>query len=99
MSIAYRTAKMGVVGFTRALSATLLMMTTNSVASPAEAPFAAALINTSRAVAEATSVWFFAFIDRWRDQAAYWGAAIGAAYGEPFFSRRKGGFGLGLARR
>lgn len=27
------------------------------------------------------------FIDRWRDQAAYWGAAIGTAYGEPFFSR------------
>ena len=27
------------------------------------------------------------FIDRGRDQAAYWGATIGAAYGEPFFSR------------
>lgn len=27
------------------------------------------------------------FIDRLRDQAAYWGWSIGAAYGEPFFSR------------
>lgn len=27
------------------------------------------------------------FLDRWRDQAAYWGASIGAAYGEPFASR------------
>lgn len=27
------------------------------------------------------------FIDRWRDQAAYWGSTIDAAYGEPFFSR------------
>ena len=45
----------------------LLMMTTNSVAGPAEGPFAAALINTSRAVAEAASVWFVALIDRWRN--------------------------------
>src|SRR5487761_502052 len=27
------------------------------------------------------------FLDRWRDQAAYWGGAIGVAYGEPFASR------------
>ncbi|MBI1904012.1 MAG: bacillithiol biosynthesis deacetylase BshB1 [Planctomycetia bacterium] len=27
------------------------------------------------------------FLDRQRDQAAYWGGLIGAAYGEPFFSR------------
>ncbi|HVW39122.1 MAG TPA: bacillithiol biosynthesis deacetylase BshB1 [Pirellulales bacterium] len=27
------------------------------------------------------------FLDRWRDQAAYWGGMIGVAYGEPFFSR------------
>ncbi|HEX7447823.1 MAG TPA: bacillithiol biosynthesis deacetylase BshB1 [Pirellulales bacterium] len=27
------------------------------------------------------------FLDRWRDQAAYWGASIGAAYGEPFACR------------
>jgi bacillithiol biosynthesis deacetylase BshB1 len=26
-------------------------------------------------------------LDRWRDQAAYWGGMIGATYGEPFFSR------------
>ena len=45
----------------------LLMMTTNSVAGPAEGPFAAALINTSRAVAEAASAWLVALIDRWRN--------------------------------
>ena len=27
------------------------------------------------------------FLDRWRDQAAYWGGTINADYGEPFFSR------------
>jgi N-acetylglucosamine malate deacetylase 1 len=27
------------------------------------------------------------FLDRWRDQAAYWGGTIGVAYGEPFLSR------------
>src|SRR5260370_418985 len=42
----------------------LLMMSTNTVAGPAEGPFAAALINTSRAVAEATSVWFLALFYR-----------------------------------
>src|ERR1700750_70457 len=45
----------------------LLMVTPNSVAGPAEAPFAAALVNTSRAVAEATSAWLVALIDRWRN--------------------------------
>lgn len=45
----------------------LLMMTTNSVAGPAEGPFAAALINTSRAVAEATGAWFLELIGRWRN--------------------------------
>jgi MFS transporter, DHA2 family, multidrug resistance protein len=45
----------------------LLMMTTNTVASPAEGPFASALVNTSRALAEATSAWFFELIDRWRN--------------------------------
>src|SRR6201996_5780926 len=35
----------------------LLMMTTNSVTSPTEGPFAAALVNTLRAAAEATSAW------------------------------------------
>jgi MFS transporter, DHA2 family, multidrug resistance protein len=45
----------------------LLMMTTNSVAGPAEGPFVAALINTSRAVAEATGAWFLGLIGRWRN--------------------------------
>src|SRR3979490_459326 len=40
----------------------LLMMTTNSVAGPAEGPFAAALVNTSRAVTEAVSTWLVALI-------------------------------------
>src|ERR1700757_1232292 len=44
----------------------LLMMSTNSVASPAEGPFASALVNTSRAVAEATSAWVLELIGRWR---------------------------------
>jgi DHA2 family multidrug resistance protein len=49
----------------------LLMMSTNSVASPAEGPFAAALVNTSRAVAEAASAWFLGLIDRWRNALHY----------------------------
>lgn len=44
----------------------LLMMSTNTVASPAEGPFVSALINTTRAVAEATSAWFLELIGRWR---------------------------------
>jgi DHA2 family multidrug resistance protein len=45
----------------------LLMMTTNTIAGPAEGPLASALLNTSRGVAEAASVWFLGLIDRWRD--------------------------------
>src|SRR6202165_594303 len=45
----------------------LLMMSTNTVAGPDEGPFACALINTSRAVAEATSAWFLELIGRWRN--------------------------------
>jgi DHA2 family multidrug resistance protein len=45
----------------------LLMMTTNSVAGPAEGPFVSALVNTSRAVAEATGAWFLGLIGRWRN--------------------------------
>jgi MFS transporter, DHA2 family, multidrug resistance protein len=45
----------------------LLMMTTNAVAGPSEGPFASALINTLRAVAEATSARFLALIGRWRN--------------------------------
>jgi DHA2 family multidrug resistance protein len=45
----------------------LLLMSTNAVVGPEEGPFAAALINTSRAVAEAASGWFLGLIDRWRN--------------------------------
>jgi MFS transporter, DHA2 family, multidrug resistance protein len=45
----------------------LLMMTTNSVAGPAEGPFVSALVNTPRAIAEATSAWFLDLINRWRN--------------------------------
>src|ERR1700735_1117482 len=45
----------------------LLMMTTNAVAGPSEGPFASALINTLRAVAEATSTWLLDLIDHWRN--------------------------------
>jgi DHA2 family multidrug resistance protein len=49
----------------------LLMMTTNTVAGPAEGPLSAALLNTSRGVAEAASVWFLELIDRWRNALHY----------------------------
>jgi DHA2 family multidrug resistance protein len=45
----------------------LLLMTTNAVAGPSEGPFASALINTMRAVAEATSAWFLELVGRWRN--------------------------------
>ena len=45
----------------------LLMMSTNTVAGSAEGPFASALINTVRAVAEAASAWFLELISRWRN--------------------------------
>src|SRR6202042_921129 len=45
----------------------LLLMTTNTVAGPAEGPFASALVNTSRAVAEAAGAWLLGLIDRWRN--------------------------------
>jgi DHA2 family multidrug resistance protein len=45
----------------------LLMMATNTVTGPAEGPFASALINTLRAVAEVASVWLLALIGRWRN--------------------------------
>jgi MFS transporter, DHA2 family, multidrug resistance protein len=44
----------------------LLLMATNAVRSPTEAPFVAALINTPRAVAEAVGAWLLALIGRWR---------------------------------
>jgi DHA2 family multidrug resistance protein len=45
----------------------LLLMATNTVTSPAEGPFASALVNTPRAIAEAAGVWFLGLIDRWRN--------------------------------
>jgi len=45
----------------------LLMMATNTVARPEEGPFASALVNAPRAIAEATGVWFLALIGRWRN--------------------------------
>jgi DHA2 family multidrug resistance protein len=45
----------------------LLMMSTNTVAGPAEGPFASALINTARGVAEAASAWVLELISRWRN--------------------------------
>ncbi len=44
----------------------LLMMATNTVRGPEEAPFASALVNMPRAVSEATSVWLLGLIQRWR---------------------------------
>src|ERR1700688_2170776 len=45
----------------------LLMKATNTVTGPADGPLASALLNTSRAVAEATGAWFLELIDRWRN--------------------------------
>ena len=44
----------------------LLMMSTNTVAGPAEGPFVSALVNTSRAMAEAASAW----LTRWSANSA-----------------------------
>jgi MFS transporter, DHA2 family, multidrug resistance protein len=44
----------------------ILMMATNTVRSPAEAPFVSALVNTPRAVSEAVAVWLLALIARLR---------------------------------
>ena len=44
----------------------LLMMSTNTITSPTEAPFAAAFINTTRAVAEPVALWLTQLIMRWR---------------------------------
>lgn len=48
----------------------LLMMATNSVA-PQEGPFASALVNTPRALAEATGIWLLDLITRWRGSLHY----------------------------
>jgi DHA2 family multidrug resistance protein len=44
----------------------LLLLATNAVHGPQEAPFASALVNTPRAVAEAVGVWLIQLIQRWR---------------------------------
>lgn len=44
----------------------LLVMSTNAVKGPQEAPFASALVNTPRAIAEAAGVWLIQLIQRWR---------------------------------
>lgn len=44
----------------------LLLLATNSIKGPDEAPYASALVNTPRAIAEATGVWLIQLIDRWR---------------------------------
>jgi MFS transporter, DHA2 family, multidrug resistance protein len=44
----------------------ILMMATNAVRGPAEAPFVSALFNTPRAVSEAVGFWLLALIARWR---------------------------------
>ena len=43
----------------------LLLLSTNSV-SPQEGPFASALVNTPRAIGEATGVWMLQLVQRWR---------------------------------
>lgn len=49
----------------------LLMMTTNTVKGPDEAPFASALVNTPRAIAECFGVWLIQLIQRWRSGLHY----------------------------
>jgi MFS transporter, DHA2 family, multidrug resistance protein len=44
----------------------LLEMATNAVRGPPEAPFAAALVNTPRAVSGAVGIWFLQLLVRWR---------------------------------
>ena len=49
----------------------LLMLSTNEVKGPDEAPFASALVNTPRAVAEAVGPWLLNLIMRWRGALHY----------------------------
>ncbi len=44
----------------------LLLMSTNAVKGPDEAPFVSALVNTPRAVAEAVGTWLLQLVQRWR---------------------------------
>lgn len=44
----------------------LLMMSTNTITDPNDAPYASALVNLPRGVAEATATWLLDLITRWR---------------------------------
>jgi DHA2 family multidrug resistance protein len=44
----------------------LLMMATNTIRNPADGPFAATLVNSTRAIAEPVGVWMVQLIIRWR---------------------------------
>jgi MFS transporter, DHA2 family, multidrug resistance protein len=43
-----------------------LMLATNAVKDPSEAPYVSSLVNTPRAMSEAVAAWLFALIGRWR---------------------------------
>ena len=49
----------------------LLMMATNAIAKPEEAPLASALVNTCRGLAEPVGVWLLELIMRWRGSLHY----------------------------
>ena len=49
----------------------LLMLSTNTITDPDDGPFASALINTPRIVAEATGAWLLDLIVRWRGALHY----------------------------
>jgi DHA2 family multidrug resistance protein len=44
----------------------LLMFSTNTVKGPEEGPFASALVNFARGLADAGSTWFLELVTRWR---------------------------------
>ncbi len=44
----------------------LLLISTNAVKGPEEAPFVSALVNTPRAVSEAVGTWLLQLVQRWR---------------------------------
>ena len=44
----------------------LLMLATNAITDPSDGPFASAMVNYPRAVAEVTGVWVVDLIERWR---------------------------------
>jgi MFS transporter, DHA2 family, multidrug resistance protein len=48
------------------IAVSLLMMLTNALKGPEEGPFASALVNTTRALADAAGTWFLELVTRWR---------------------------------